>query len=170
MRLLDQVAGSVLWLFESQPLAAGNLQAAARAHHVDPARIVFAPRLPNAEHLARYRVADLALDTFPYTSHTTLSDALWCGCPGVVLCGDTFAARVSASIATAAGLPQMITHSLADYERRARELALQPQRLDELRARVLEARVSSPLFDAVRFARDLEKLYLDLVATCPHRD
>jgi predicted O-linked N-acetylglucosamine transferase (SPINDLY family) len=163
MRLLQQVPGSVLWLFESQPLAAGNLQGAARAHGVDPSRIVFAPRLPNPEHLARYRAADLALDTFPYTSHTTLSDALWCGCPGVVLCGETFAARVSASIAVAAGIPEIVAYSLADYERLVCELALQPQRLEALRARVQQAREISPLFDSAAFARDLEGLYKKLV-------
>jgi predicted O-linked N-acetylglucosamine transferase (SPINDLY family) len=92
-----------------------------------------------------------------------LSDALWCGCPGVVLCGDTFAARVSASIAVAAGIPEIVTHSLADYERLLCELALQPQRLVALRARVQRAREISPLFDSAAFARDLEKLYEKLV-------
>jgi len=163
MRLLAQVPASVLWLFESQPLAAGHLQTAAAAHGIEPSRIVFAPKLPNADHLARYQVADLALDTFPYTSHTTLSDALWCGCPGVVLCGDTFAARVSASIAASAGLREIITHSLADYERLLCELALDPQKLAALRARVEQARRSAPLFDSEGFVRDLENLYRGLL-------
>ena len=125
-------------------------------------RLVFAPRLPYAAHLARYRVADLALDTFPYTSHTTLSDALWCGCPTVGLCGDTFAARVSGSILTAAGVPDLVTYTLPEYEQHARLLAKEPSLLREFRARVARARDGSALFDSVTFTRDLERLYLEL--------
>jgi predicted O-linked N-acetylglucosamine transferase (SPINDLY family) len=161
MRLLQAVAGSVLWLAEDNARATQNLREAAAAQGVAPDRLVFAPRAPFAQYLARYRVADLALDTFPYTSHSTASDALWCGCPLVALSGDTFAARVSGSILTHAGLPELITRSPGDYERLALALATDSQRLHGARSRVAAARASA-LFDAESFTRDLERIYLDL--------
>ena len=161
MALLRTVPDSMLWLIESNRLAKENLLEAARAHGVAD-RLVFAPRLPYARHLARYRVVDLALDTFPYTSHTILSDGLWCGCPTVALCGDTFASRVSGSLLTAAGLPDMVTQALPEYERLARRLATDPSFLRETRARVARAKDASPLFDSRAFTRDLEHLYARL--------
>jgi predicted O-linked N-acetylglucosamine transferase (SPINDLY family) len=163
MELMRSVPDSLLWLIESNRLAKHNLLEAARARGVAADRLVFAPRLPYARHLARYRVADLALDTFPYTSHTILSDALWCGCPTVGLCGETFASRVSGSLLTAAGLPDMVTHALPDYQRLAYRLATDAALLLETRARVARARDNSPLFDSTGFARDLECLYASLV-------
>jgi len=163
MRLLDAVPDSVLWLFDSNELAKRNLLQAARKHGIDDRRVILAPRLPNAEHLARYRVADLALDTFPYTSHTTMSDALWCGCPGIALCGDTFASRVSASLLTSAGLPELVAHTLSQYEGLALKLARSPEALRDVRARVAGAKDHSPLFDSTQFTRDLEALYVGLL-------
>ena len=126
--------------------------------------MVFAPRLPFAQHLARYRVADLALDTFPYTSHTTASDALWLGCPLVALCGATFASRVSGSILTACSLPELITTTLPDYEELAYHFGSDPGFANQVRARLSSLKSSAPLFDAAAFARDLERLYTNLVA------
>ena len=163
MRLLRNMPESVLWLVESNRWAKRNLTDAARVHGVAAERLVFAPRLPYAEHLARYRIVDLALDTFPYTSHTILSDALWCGCPTVGLCGETFASRVSGSLLIAAGLPDLVTHTLSDYERLAYRLAEEPSLLQEIRARVAHAKDHSPLFDTTTFTRDLERLYTGLV-------
>jgi protein O-GlcNAc transferase len=164
MRLLQARPDSVLWLVESHPLAKHNLIAAARAHDVPAEKLVFAPRLPYAEHLARYRAADLVLDTFPYTSHTIMSDALWCGCPAVGLCGDTFAARVSGSILSAADLPDLVTYNLADYEQLAARLAADAALLREMRARVARARDHSALFDSTAFTRSLEHIYSELAA------
>jgi predicted O-linked N-acetylglucosamine transferase (SPINDLY family) len=161
MKLLRDVPASVLWLAEDNRWATENLKHAAQAQGVAPERLVFSPRIPFAQHLARYRVADLALDTFPYTSHSTASDALWAGCPVVALCGKTFAARVSGSILTHAGLPELITASLDDYERLARDLATDAGRLEEMRSKVSAAR-SSSLFDAESFTRDLERVYLKI--------
>lgn len=164
MRLLLGVPESVLWLLDSNPWARRNLIETARASGVPAERLVFAQRLPYAGHLARYCVADLALDTFPYTSHTTASDALWCGCPVVGLCGETFASRVSGSILTAAGLPDLVTRTLADYEKLACRLATETPLLNEVRARVARARDGSPLFDSTAFTRDLERIYAGLAA------
>ena len=163
MRLLEHVPRSVLWLAEDNPLATRNLTAAAHAHGIAPERVVFSPRLPYAQHLARYQVADLALDTFPYTSHSTGSDALWLGCPLLALCGETFAARVSGSILTACGLPELITYSLSEYEALAGRIATDRDLARATRSRLASIRESAPLFDAARYARDLERIYRAMV-------
>jgi predicted O-linked N-acetylglucosamine transferase (SPINDLY family) len=109
--------------------------------------------------LARLRLADLALDTFPYTSHTTASDALWAGVPLVTRIGATFASRVAASLLTTHGFPELIAPDDAAYFELALSLVNQPERLRQLRQKLDAVRLSSPLFDTVRFARDLERLY-----------
>ncbi len=164
MRLLQALPGSVLWLVDDNRWATANLKAAASAAGIDPERLVFAPRLPLAEHLARYQVADLALDTFPYTSHTTASDALWCGCPLVAMHGNTFASRVSGSILTAAGIPELITRSVPEYEARVLKLCRDPALLETLRRRLHDARGKAPLFDMRAFTRELESLYRQMLA------
>jgi len=115
------------------------------------------------QHLARYGAADLALDTFPYTSHTTASDALWAGCPLVALRGDTFPARVSASILVNAGLADYITDDLDTYRSTVVGLARNSRLLATARARVAAARTSSALFDTPRFTRELETLFQQLI-------
>ena len=157
--LLQRVPGSVLWLPQDNPRATRNLQLALAAAGIAAERLIVAPRLPLAKHLARYQVADLALDTLPYTSHTTASDALWNNCPLVGLCGETFAARVSGSILAACGLSDLITHTLDDYENLAFRLASDHTALAALRLRIAEAKQSAPLFDIERFTRDLENIY-----------
>jgi predicted O-linked N-acetylglucosamine transferase (SPINDLY family) len=167
MRILQAVPDSVLWLVDDNRWSTANLRAAAGAAGIAPERLVFAPRLPLAQHLARYKVADLALDTFPYTSHTTASDALWCGCPLVALRGETFAARVSGSILAAAQLPALIAQSLPDYETRVLKLATHRELLQDITRRVNAARDSAPLFDTPAFTRHLETLYLQTLKQVP---
>ena len=162
MGLLQQVPGSVLWLLEGQDAATRHLRAAARRRRVDDARLVFAPRRPPAEHLARHRAADLFLDTWPYNAHTTASDALWAALPVLTRLGDTFAGRVAASLLHAAGLPELVASAAEDYTRTALDLAREPGRLAALRRRLAECGAHSPLFDTPRFARDLESLYLQM--------
>jgi predicted O-linked N-acetylglucosamine transferase (SPINDLY family) len=158
MRLLDGVERSVLWLLEPSPAAAAALRSEAQARGLSE-RIILAPRLPSAAHLARLRHADLALDCRPYGSHTTASDMLWTGVPLVALMGDTFASRVSASVLTAGGLADLITSSLDDYHRLALRLATDRADLAALKARVAEARHSAPLFDTAGFTRKLEAAF-----------
>lgn len=167
MRLLKAVDGGVLWLLDTTALAAANLRRAAAAAGVAPERLVFAPRKPMSEHLARYRAADLAVDTFPYTSHTTASDALWAGCPLVTCAGETFASRVAGSILMNAGLPELVTESFEQYERRVVELAATPGKLQEVRRRLRETRDTCPLFDTPRFVRNLESAYETMHAAHP---
>lgn len=162
MRILHAVPDAALWLIDDNRWATANLRNAAMTAGIAAERLVFAPRVPLSDHLARYRVADLALDTFPYTSHTTASDALWCGCPLVALCGDTFAARVSASILTAAGLADLITYTLADYEISVITLATTSDKRAGISGRIAEARTRSALFNTDEFTRDLENLYRNL--------
>jgi len=117
MDLLKEVPGSVLWLMKLNDGAHVNLTNSAVAHGVDPARIVYATRLPKIEdHLARYRLADIFLDTYPYNGHTTAGDALRAGLPVVSLCGESFASRVAASLLHDVGLPQYACTTMEDYK------------------------------------------------------
>lgn len=163
MRILHAVPDSVLWLVDDNRWSTANLRAATAAAGIATERLVFAPRLPLSQHLARYKMADLALDTFPYTSHTTASDALWCGCPLVALCGNTFASRVSASILTAAQLPALIANSLEEYESKVTKLAGHRELLQDIARRVRLARDHAPLFDTAAFTVALEVLYLQML-------
>ena len=159
MRVLSAVEESVLWLIEDNPLAANNLKAEAEKRGVSPERIIFASRLPLPEHLARHRNADLFLDTLPYNAHTTASDALWAGLPVLTCMGKTFPGRVAASLLTALEVPELITHSVAEYERRAIELANNPDALSLIKNKLLANRLEKPLFNTQMFANDLEVLY-----------
>jgi predicted O-linked N-acetylglucosamine transferase (SPINDLY family) len=159
MRVMRAVPGSVLWLAESNPWMPANLRRAAAAAGVSAERLVFAARRPLSEYLVQYRLADMALDTFPYTSHTTASDALWMGCPLVTRVGATFASRVAGSILNSAGLPELVTDSPAQYERLVIELATAPEKLQAVRRKLAENRDSCPLFDTPRFVRNLEDIY-----------
>lgn len=160
MRILMAVPGSVLLLYAGHETAEMNLRASAGHHGVDPARLVFAKRLPPAEYLARHRAADLFLDTLPYNAGTTASDALWAGLPVLTLAGQSFASRIAASLLTAIGVPELITSTQQQYERLAIELSLNPGRLAQIRAKIQDNRLSSPLFDTPRFARNLEAAYI----------
>jgi len=159
MRLLAATPGSVLWLLAHNPAMERNLRETARAGGVDPARIVFAPKAPLEEHLARHRCADLFLDTLPYNAHTTASDALRMGMPVVTCLGGAFAARVAASLLGAIGLPELVTRSLADYEALALRLARAPQELAAVRARLERNRATHPLFDSEQACRHIESAY-----------
>ena len=165
--LLREVPGSVLWLLDDNQWAAANLVREAQALGIASERLVFAPKLPLAQHLARYRAADLALDTFPCNSHTTASDALWGDCLLVALCGETFAARVSGSILTACNLPELVTYSLAGYEQLALRMATDQPFRDALRAKLQANKLATPLFDSLTFTRDLENIYHNIAAKTP---
>ncbi len=162
MRLLQAVEGSVLWLIWDNAAAERNLRREAAARGVDPARLVFATTLKVEDHLARHRLADLFLDTLPVNAHTTASDALWAGLPIVTCRGEAFAGRVAASLLAAAGLPELVTANLADYEALALRLATDPTLLRGLRERLEQSRSTSALFDTDRFRRHVEAAYLTM--------
>ena len=159
MRLLAALPASVLWLLDDNAAATRNLKAAATAHGIDPARLIFAPRVPTAAHLARHRLADLFLDTLPYNAHTTASDALWAGLPLLTCLGTQFDGRVAASLLETMGLPELVTQSLEDYEALALALARDPARLQALRDKLAQCRRTSPLYDTDRFRRGIESAY-----------
>jgi predicted O-linked N-acetylglucosamine transferase (SPINDLY family) len=156
MRLLLEVEGSVLWLLEDNPTASRNLRREATARGAAAERLVFAPRVKPAEHLARHRAADLFLDTLPYGAHTTASDALWSGLPVLSCFGTSFAGRVGTSLLNAAGLPDLVTDSLQAYEALALKLARDRDTLDSLRKKLALNRDTCALFDTARFTRHFE--------------
>jgi protein O-GlcNAc transferase len=164
MRLLGRVAGSVLWLLQSNDVAVANLRREAEARGIAGERLVFSPAIELSLHLARLQQADLFLDTFSCNAHTTASDALWAGLPVLTRLGETFASRVAASLLTAAGVPELITHSAEDYEALALALATEPTRLSEIHERLGRQRSVCPLFDTTGFTQDLEAAYSRMMA------
>ena len=163
MRLLAAVPGSVLWLLSPGEPGESNLRREAAARGVEGGRLVFAAKIPGDEHRARARNADLFLDTLPYNAHTTTSDALWAGVPVLTCPGRSFAARVAGSLLSAIGLPELIAPDLAAYESLALALARDRPRLAALRAKLAAHRLTTPLFDTERFARDIERAYVTMV-------
>jgi predicted O-linked N-acetylglucosamine transferase (SPINDLY family) len=159
MRLLNEIDGSVLWLLGDNDGAIRNLKREAEARGILPARLIFAPRVAPDEHLARFSLADLFLDTLPYNAHTTASDALWTGVPVLTCMGEAFAARVAASLLKAAGLPELVTTTLAEYQALALELGRDRPGLKRLKERLALARDTCALFDTPRTTRHLEAAY-----------
>ena len=158
-RLLKQVDGSVLWLYETNPQARRNLTLEAQRRGVDPARVIWGGQLPQTRHLGRLQLADLVLDTRPVCAHTTASDALWAGVPVLTCPGDTFVSRVAASLLHAVELPELIAPDPSGYESLALALARDPQRLGALKERLARNRERCALFDSVGYTRELEALY-----------
>ena len=163
MRLLDRVPGSVLWTLIKNSVCRDNLRREAEARGIDPDRIVFADPVPNADHLARHRFADLFLDTAPCNAHTTASDALWAGLPVLTYLGETFAGRVAASLLSSMQLDELIARDVHDYERIALALAEDRGRLEAIRRKIAAVRDTSPLFDSTRYAKNLERAYETMV-------
>ena len=158
MRLLARVPGSVLWLLHDNRWGAESLRQRAATLGIAAERLIFCTRTSSEDHLARLRLADLFLDTFPYNAHTTASDALWSGLPVLTSCGRSFASRVAGSLLHAAGLPELVTASLGEYERVALDLALHPGKLRSSGERLARP-PSLPLFDTPAYCRHLEAAY-----------
>jgi predicted O-linked N-acetylglucosamine transferase (SPINDLY family) len=160
MRLLHKIDGSVLWLGGSSAEAKNALRRQAQARGIAPERLIFSQFVKRVEdHQARQRLADLFLDTLPYGAHSTATDALWAGLPLLTCLGKAFPGRVAASLLRAAGLPELVTTSLVDYEERALALAGDPRLLAAIREKLARNRDTSPLFDTAGSTRDLESLY-----------
>ncbi len=169
MRLLLAVPGSVLWLRNDDELLMGNLRREAAQRGVAPERLIFARRVDSkSAHLARYRSADLFLDTLPYNAHATACDALGAGLPVLTCQGSTFCGRVGSSLLGALGLNDLITADVVQYERQARALADDPGRLSGIRARLEASILNSPLCDPALYCRHLEAAYRGMYQQ--HRD
>ncbi len=166
MRIVAQVAGSVLWLYVESDIAADNLRAEAERRGISAGRLVFARRVPLEDHLARLQLADLFLDSHPYNAGATASNALRVGLPVLTRIGQSFAARMGASLLTAAGVPELITQTVADYETLAVAMAGDSDRLAALKAKLRDNRATSALFDTAATARGLEALYVAMADRC----
>ncbi|WP_343732589.1 glycosyltransferase [Duganella sp.] len=162
MRILKRVPGSVLWLAADSEPVRDNLRIAALRHGVASERLVFAPHLPQAGYLARLQLADLCLDTLPFSGGAAAADALWAGVPLLTLAGRSYAARLGGSLLHAIGLPELVTRSARTYEDKAVRLAGKPQELARLRRRLARNRDKTPLFDTPALVRHLEQLYLQV--------
>lgn len=160
MRILNRVPLSVLFLVAGDPALEANLRGYATRHRIDPRRLVFADRLPPDQYLARFRAADLFLDTLPYNAGATASDALWAGLPVITLAGESFAGRIAASLLKAVGLPELITTSRDAYEDLAVALASDPFRLRKIRSKLADMGPRSALFDTDRSTRNLESAFI----------
>lgn len=163
MRILRRTPDTLLWLLSDNEWAEENLRVAARAHGVSPERLIFAPRVAPPDYLARFAVADVFLDTFPYNAGTTATDALWSGLPIVTYSGRTYVSRMAGSLLTSAGLHDFIAESLAGYEEIAVQCAHRPERLHQARLSLQRQRLSGELFSTQRFARELEHALVELV-------
>jgi predicted O-linked N-acetylglucosamine transferase (SPINDLY family) len=165
MEILRRTPDSVLWLLDYNTETNTRLRSEAQARGIESARLVFAPKIANAHHLARYPLADLFIDTVPYGAHTTASDALWMGVPLVTLSGRSFASRVCGSLLRAAGLPELVCESADAYVERAVALATADRAaLHSYRQRLIANRDTCTLFDIDGLARNLEQLYRDMAA------
>ena len=162
--ILKRVPNGVLWLLDGAEETKKRLHDFAEANGVAGERIVFAPKKANPDHLARYRLADVFLDTTPYGAHTTASDALWMGIPVLTVPGLCFASRVCGSLVKAAGLPDLVCTSMSDYVERAVALAGNPAHLAVLKRRMMLSRDNCTLFNTDLLARNLEELYFKMAA------
>lgn len=157
MNILKKIDNSVLWLVSRSEMTQANLRKKFEENGLDPARLIFAKRVPKIEdHLARYRLADVFLDTYPYNAHTTAADALWAGLPVVTMLGNSFASRVAASLNSAIGMPELIAKDLKEYEEIALRLLSDDAYNSQTKAKLARHKSHYPLFDTKRFCSDLE--------------
>jgi len=159
-RILKAVNGSVLWLYEGNEKTKLNLIKEFANRDLAPERLIFAKRVPPDEHLARYQLADLFMDTLPYNAHTTTSDALWAGTPVLTLTGNSFAGRVATSLLEAIEMPELITKTLQEYEDKAIDLAKNPHELVQLKKKLQAKRDTTPLFNTPLFTKHIEAAYI----------
>ena len=164
MRLLQKTPNSILWLLTSNNTCEHNLLSFAKDQFkISKERIIFAKKIDFEEHIQRQQIIDLFLDTFPYNAHTSTSDALWAGCPVITLSGQTFASRVAGSILSEINCPELITSTIEEYEKKAYDLATQPEKLKALKQKIFEMKEKSNLFKPKKFTRDLEDKFIELI-------
>lgn len=160
--VLREVPDSVLWLLDASREANARLRDAARTHGIEPRRLVFSPALPHLQHLARYQLADLFLDTHPYNAHTTASDAIWAGCPVLTRPGETFASRVAGSLNHYLGMPELIARDDKSFIDTAIRFGNDRSVLDALHQRLDTQRATSGLFDMELYATDFATLLREM--------
>jgi predicted O-linked N-acetylglucosamine transferase (SPINDLY family) len=159
MSILKRVPNSILWLLKGNDSAQNNLLREAELRGIISSRLVFAEFMPNELHLARYRLADLFLDTFQCNAHTTAAEALWAGLPVLTCAGETMASRVAASLLSAIDLHEMITTTPDQYEEKAIYLATHPEELARIRTLLEHNRLTTPLFNTEQQVKNIEAVY-----------
>jgi protein O-GlcNAc transferase len=159
IEILTKVDDSVLWFRADNSVASKNLRTEAEKRGVDPARLVFAEFTEHDLHLARYTLADVFLDTYPYNGHTTTSDALWAGLPVLTIEGSSYASRVASSLLRCLDLDELITNTFEEYVQLAVELSRNRPRLGRIKEKLDSNRVSAPLFDTPLFTKHIESAY-----------
>lgn len=159
IEILKRVENSVLWMLQPGDHVEVELRERLTAAGVDQARFICAPFTASPDHLARYKVVDVFLDSAPYGAHTTASDALWMGVPVVTVPGRTFASRVCASLVHSAGLPDLVCSGPRDYVETAVRLATHPEELAAAREKLRAARDTCALFDTNLMARSMEDAF-----------
>ena len=165
MRILKRVDNSILWLMKLNEAAEGNLRNEAENHGVSASRLIFATRVPAvADHLARYRLAGLFLDTYPYNAHSTATDALRVGLPIVTLTGKSFQSRVATSILNTIGMPQLAKSTIQEYEDFAVEMASSPEKLRKLKEELAEKIPNASVFDTRFAAKRLEDAFALMIS------
>jgi predicted O-linked N-acetylglucosamine transferase (SPINDLY family) len=162
MKILNAVPDSILFLYASNKRAEVNLKIEAEKRGVSQNRIIFCNWIERSEYLARFKVADLFLDTLPYNAGTTASDALWAGLPVLTCMGESFASRVAASLLNAIELPELITTTQAEYEAKAIELGNNPAKLKAIKDKLERNRLTTALFDTPRFTKHIEAAYIKM--------
>lgn len=163
MQILHEVKDSVLWLRIDNAQARKNLREEAKVRNVDPKRLIFADRISIEDHLARYKFADLVLDTFAFNGHTTTCEALWSGAPVLTKVGESFAARVAGSLLNVMGLTELITFSNEEYKSMALEIARNESTAKTIRKKLNNKATRKKLFDTNEYTRKLEKVFFEVV-------
>ena len=160
MRILKNINNSVLWLSKGNQLSQVNLKKEAVKRNINPYRLIFSDRMSSlSDHLSRHKVADLFLDTLPYNAHSTCSDALWSGLPVLTCAGNSFAGRVAASMLNAINLPELITNSKKEYEKKAINFANNPHHIKEIKNKLKENRLKAPLFNTELYVKNIENIF-----------
>jgi predicted O-linked N-acetylglucosamine transferase (SPINDLY family) len=160
--ILREIDNSVIWLLENNNISQKNLKQEAMLRKIDPERIIFCKRTSSQEHIKRYQLADLFLDTFPYGAHTTANEALFSGLPIITIIGESFQSRVCSSLLTTIGLKELITNSYKEYENLAINIAKNTQKLQSIKENLKMNIKNSPLFKSKFYTENLEKAYIDI--------
>ena len=166
INILKKVPNSVLWLLDENNTSTKNIFNEAKIRGIKPDRIIFAKSMPMEEHLARQKLADLFLDTFPYGAHTTCSDALWVGLPLITKKGESFASRVSSSLLKSIGMDELITTSNDEYEQLAIELANNKEKIKLIQKKLVKNIKNKPLFNTNLYTLNLEKAFKKVYENC----
>jgi predicted O-linked N-acetylglucosamine transferase (SPINDLY family) len=162
MKILKKNQESILWLLSDNKNVIYNLKLEAEKRGIKKDRLIFCNKLTNEDHLARYKLADLFLDTIPYNAHVTANDALWCGVPVLTLIGASFASRVGASILNALNMKELIAHSKTEFEDIASSIYKDPKKFKSIKQKLLNNKINTTFFNTKLYTKNLELAYLDI--------